>query len=119
MTTPAASFIAPVSAGEVLATSLEAFISVAALNLGDSTAEGQRLEQPEPREAWFALMAASALLIELRPMLDEAIAEYYRVAVLGLLQRFAREHAELQVPAPAGQGSLAATLEAASRKLEV
>lgn len=104
-------FLPPVSAGQVLATSLEAMLSNASLNLGDRTPEGQRLEHPDAQEAWLSLMSASALLVELAPVLDDSVAGYYRVALVGLLERFAKLYPEQQVPKLGAPGAIARAIQ--------
>jgi hypothetical protein len=96
----APSFAPPFQVAELLARFYDAFYTAASLNLGEPMADGSQLEQPDPMEAWLAIMAYGTLLVELEPLLSDAYKRTYRAGLADLTRRFAERHADLQVPLP-------------------
>ncbi len=96
---PMASF----KVAEVVVTSLEALISAAALNLGDALPDGRALAAAarDPIEAWFALLAAGALVDQLGPMMNIELREGYRERLTDLAERLAEAHPQKDFPVPA------------------
>lgn len=89
-------FRPPVSAHEVIAASVQSFLSAAALHLGESTADGQTLAQRDPQEAWKALVAANALIKQLEPMMHES----FKASLTYLVERLAVLHPNVDFPVP-------------------
>ena len=111
--------MAPFKVAEVVVTSLEALISAAALHLGDALPDGRALAvaDRDPGEAWFALLAAGALVDQLGPMMDVAIREGWQDRISGLAERLAEAHPHRQFPAPAPVvSSLEGLVDAAWKK---
>lgn len=86
--------------GQLVADAINAFLSAAALHLGDSTAAGGHVPQASPTEAWLALMGASALVSELSPHMAEPMRRYFRQALDSLLVTFAERYPDEVVPLP-------------------
>ncbi|MDB5098173.1 MAG: hypothetical protein JWM80_2594 [Cyanobacteria bacterium RYN_339] len=103
----------PHTVGEVVGTSLDAFFSAAALHLGEPDREGRKLKQPDPIEAWLAMISASAVLMQLRPIMTEPMRAPYEGELRRLAERFARLHPDVQVPAPGLSGANLAAAPAA------
>lgn len=95
--------MAPFKVAEVVVTSLEALISAAALHLGDAMPDGCALgaADRDPNEAWFALLAASALVDQLGPMMDVGLREGWQARLSGLAERLAQAYPQKEFPAPA------------------
>lgn len=104
-------FIEPFEVGEIVVTSLEALLSAAALNLGDVMSDGKRLLSPNPQQAYLALVSASALVVELSPLMEPSIFEHYQAALLGLCERFSNAFPDLPVNAPGSPGAVAQILK--------
>ena len=96
---PMASF----KVAEVVVTSLEAFISAAALNLGAQLPDGRALSAAEqdPIEAWFALLAAGGLMDSLGAMMQQELRESYRRRIGEQADKLAAMYPKRQFPAPA------------------
>lgn len=92
--------VAPFSVAEMVVTSLEAFMSAAALNLGEATPDGRNLAAPDALEAWRALLAATGLLNQFSPMMNETLLVPYQAGLAHLLQTFVARHPDLEVPVP-------------------
>lgn len=90
----------PVRAGELVVTALDALLSAAALHMGKLMPDGRGLAEPDPMEAWIALLGASALYAQLQPLFDEEATAVYRQELVTLLEQFGTEHAGLAVPTP-------------------
>lgn len=90
----------PHTVGEVVGTSLDAFLTAAALHLGEPDRNGKHIQQPDPIEAWIAMISASALLMQLRPIMTDAMRAPYEQALRQLADRFAAQHPDVRVPAP-------------------
>ena len=86
--------------GQLLADAINAFLSAAALHLGESTGQGGKVAQPSPTEAWLALMGASALVSELSPHMAEAMRQYFRQSLDALLLKFAERFPDEVLPMP-------------------
>lgn len=86
--------------GQLVADAINAFLSAAALHLGESTGQGGTVAQPNPTEAWLALMGASALVSELSPHMAEPMRQYFAQALDGLLHKFAERHPDELLPLP-------------------
>lgn len=86
--------------GQLVADAINAFLSAAALHLGESTGQGGNVVQPSPTEAWLALMGASALVSEISPHMAEPMRQYFRQALDKLLLTFAERFPDEVVPVP-------------------
>lgn len=82
-------------------TTIQGLFSAAALHLGEAMPDGRTLEQPDPQEAWLALLSAGALLDQFYPLLSEEVEAPYRQVMQGLAERLAERHADIQLPMPA------------------
>lgn len=97
MTIPLKSF----EVGEVIVTSLEALLSAAALNLGESLPDGRKLSLPDGMEAWRALLGAIGLLRYVGPLMDPAVAKGYQATLQRLLEKIAAMYPNEDFPIPA------------------
>lgn len=79
----------PFRVAELVALSLEGFLAVAALHLGEARSDGLAIETPEPVQAWMALSCATALLDRLAPMMQDGALMHYRAGVARLMKRLA------------------------------
>jgi hypothetical protein len=86
----------PFSVKDVIAFTLQGYLGAAALHLGETLADGSALAQPDPQEAWRALLAASGLL----DALDRILHEDFRATFEHLLKRLAERHPDLEFPIP-------------------
>ncbi|MNX46370.1 hypothetical protein D3C86_769090 [compost metagenome] len=86
--------------GQLVADAINAFLSAAALHLGESTAQGSRVAQANPTEAWLALMGASALVGELSPHMAESMRQYFSQALDALLLTFGERFPDEVLPLP-------------------
>lgn len=87
------------SVGELVATSLDALINAAALHLGEPDVHtALPLEQPDRHQAWLALYAASALLEQLGPLMDEDALVPFRAGFSRLVITFAEQHPDFELP---------------------
>lgn len=94
-----AEFLPPIPVDQMVADALNAFLSAAALQLGEPDSDGNRL-QPNPSEAWLALMGASALTQGLGPVMAEAVRTHFGRILDALLARFAEAFPDEVVPMP-------------------
>jgi hypothetical protein len=85
---------------QLVSDAINAFLSAAALHLGEPTPEGGRVSEPRASEAWLALMGASALVGELAEHMAAPMRRYFEQALDALLIRFAERFPEEEVPAP-------------------
>jgi hypothetical protein len=111
--------MAPFKVAEVVVTSLEALISAAALHLGDALPDGRALPtaDQDADEAWFALLAAGALVDQLGPMMDPKIRQGWQDRLGELAERLAEAYPQKEFPAPAPVvASLQGLVEAAWRE---
>ena len=90
----------PPPVGRQVETALKAFLSAAALHLGDALPDGSRLPAPDPEEAWRALLCAVALADALGPVMPPALHATYDPALEALLARFAAAHGTRELPPP-------------------
>jgi hypothetical protein len=90
----------PFVVGEVVATSLEALLSAAALHLGEAMPDGRKLAKTDPQEAWRALMAATGMLRYVGPLMDKAIADGYQATLQKRLALLAARHPNVEFPIP-------------------
>lgn len=90
----------PVVVGEVVATSLEALLSAAALHLGEPMPDGRKLMKADPMEAWRALLAATGLLRYVGPLMDPAVAEGYAATLQQRLDLLAARYPDQDFPIP-------------------
>jgi hypothetical protein len=54
--------------------------------------------KPDPLEAWLALLAASGILAQLKPVMADEFRRPFEQLLVQLLDRFKRQHGDLQVP---------------------
>ncbi|HEY9722752.1 MAG TPA: hypothetical protein V6D47_12125 [Oscillatoriaceae cyanobacterium] len=90
----------PHTVAEIVFSALDAFLAAARMNLGFADAKGQTMDTPDPVEAWVALMSASALLMQLQPVLPADVRAPYEAELAELTQHFGTAHADVQVPVP-------------------
>jgi hypothetical protein len=102
--------VTPFTVSELIATSLDALVSAASLHLGEALPDGRRLDQPDPMEAWRALLAIHALLGQLGPMMDDGAIAPFKNAYAYLIKRLAERHPGEEFPVP---GPLLAMVRAA------
>jgi hypothetical protein len=116
-----ARFVPPFQVGELLVTSLDGFLTAAALHMGDKLADGRGLERTDPTEAWLALLGATGLLLELAPVLANEIKLPYQAILADLLKRYAEAFPDRSVPLPTKHpiGSLRDVISEAWAKLDV
>lgn len=93
--------IKPFEVGEVVATSLEALLSAAALNLGEPMPDGRKLAIPDGMEAWRALLGATGLLRYVGPLMDPAKARAYEATLQQHLAQLAAMYPDEEFPIPA------------------
>ena len=86
--------------GQMVVDAINAFLSAAALHLGEATSTGERVAEPRSSEAWLALMGAIALVDELTPQMGETVQSHFRQSLDGLLLKFAERYPDEDVPAP-------------------
>ncbi len=86
--------------GQLVADAINAFLSAAALHLGEATPDGEQVAMPSPSEAWLALMGASALVGELSEHMAAPMRQYFQQALDSLLLKFAERFPDEEVPAP-------------------
>ena len=86
--------------GQLVADAINAFLSAAALHLGETTPDGERVSEANPAEAWLALMGASALVGELAEHMADPMRAYFQQTLDTLLMRFAERFPGEEVPAP-------------------
>jgi hypothetical protein len=91
----------PFSVGQLVLTSLEAFLNAAALHLGDALPDGRRLDATDPQEAWRALLGASALLNQFGPLMKGDKLVPYEAGLAHLLERLGQAYPDARFPAPA------------------
>jgi hypothetical protein len=92
--------LAPFQVGELVATSIEGFLSAAALNLGEPMADGRKLAAPDPMEAWRALLSAAALLNTLSPLMSDGRLVPYQAGLAALCEQLAKAHPTTAFPMP-------------------
>jgi len=86
--------------GQLVADAINAFLSAAALHLGEPTDQGGRVAQANPTEAWLALMGASALVSELSPHMADPMRQYFSQALDALLLKFGERFPDEVLPLP-------------------
>jgi hypothetical protein len=91
---------APVYAGPYAVKAIDAFLLAASLHLGGENPEGKTLKNPEPMEAWLAILGARALLRDLGTYMSDALKVPLDARLLNLGNEFARLHPAMQVPVP-------------------
>lgn len=83
--------------GDMIAQSIMTLLSAAALHLGERTTGGaQAPAQPDPDEAWRALLAAASLIRRMRPLLPEAVPARWQT----LTSRLAATYPDREFPVP-------------------
>ncbi|MDB5096933.1 MAG: hypothetical protein JWM80_1354 [Cyanobacteria bacterium RYN_339] len=110
--------IAPFAVGTLVATSLEAFLATAGLNLGEPLPDGRKLETPHSGEAWIALYAAAALLDQFEPTMARALHADYRARLERLVGRYEARYPGPHAPVPPESADLAAIAAAAWQELD-
>lgn len=93
-------YVPPFSVAELLLTSLDGFLTAAALHMGDKLEDGRGLQITNATECWLALMGATGLLVELAPMLNDEIKKPYEATLAKLLARYADAFPEQTVAPP-------------------
>jgi hypothetical protein len=91
----------PFTVAEVVLTSLEALLSAARLHLGEAMADGRRLDQTDPQEAWRALLAASALVSHTGALMAPEALAPRQAELERLLALLAERHPSAQFAVPA------------------
>lgn len=86
------------SVGELVAVSIEGLLNAASAHLGEPDEAGLVLEAPEPQQAWLALLAASALLERLGPMMSDDAVVPFRAGFARLVEKFAADHPDFHLP---------------------
>lgn len=110
---PESSSATPTRADEVAVRSLQAFLAAAAVHMGDALADGSKLLEGDPVEAWIALVSADALVTQLAPAMPDDEAEGFRHTIQQLSERLVATFPEAQLPVP---GPLSTSLEAMLRQ---
>lgn len=90
----------PFTVGQLVVSSIEAFFSAATLHLGEALPDGRRLPATDPMEAWRALLAASALLSQLGPLMAPEKLMPYQAGLDYLLNQLATQHPTMAFPVP-------------------
>ena len=88
----------PFSVGTLVATALDSFLSAAALHLGDALPSGRTLADRDATEAFLALVAASALLDQLGPVMNDDVKLPFQAGLANLARRFAAQHPRVALP---------------------
>jgi|GEM_PF-3349002 hypothetical protein len=83
---------------QIVATSIDALLSAASLNLGEPLADGSRLAEPDPVEAYLATMAAHTLIERMGPLMTDTVRMPFEAAIARLAKLFAEKHPHQPVP---------------------
>jgi hypothetical protein len=89
-TSPLAFHLGPVSVAQLVATTLEGFLAIASIHLGEALPAGQKLKKRDPIEAGVALMGAKALLTDFSPLLGDSFKAPWLARLERLETRFAK-----------------------------
>lgn len=87
--------------GQVIGESIDALLLAAALHLGEATPDGRRLARPSGDEAWRALLAASAMIHAVGPMMEPMVASRYAAALQANLELLKRRFPQREFTVPA------------------
>jgi hypothetical protein len=90
----------PFTVGQLVVSAIEAFFSAAALHLGESLPDGRKLDVTDPLEAWRALLGASALLMQLGPLMADAKLLPYQAGLDHMLAKLAADYPTTRFPVP-------------------
>lgn len=84
--------------GQLTATAIDSFLSAAALHLGEPLPSGRTIAERDPVEAYLALVAASALLDQLGPVMNDDIKLPFQAGLSNLAKLFATTYPRVRVP---------------------